>query len=117
MDLNLVIPTTPNPNISEFRQGDRITVTVKVREGERERLQAFEGDVIRKRGRGLGSTFTVRRVSHGIAVERTFPYYSPSVESVKLVSHQKSRQARPYYLRSLYGKAARLKEDRRRSRR
>ena len=53
MDLNLVIPTTPNPNISEFRQGDRITVTVKVREGERERLQAFEGDVIRKRGRGL----------------------------------------------------------------
>ena len=117
MDLNFVIPVTPNPNVAEFRQGDRVTVTVRVKEGERERLQAFQGDVIRKRGSGLGSTFTVRRVSHGIAVERTFPFYSPSVESVELVRHQRSRQSRPYYLRSLYGKASRLKEDRRRSRR
>ena len=91
-------------------------MTVRVREGDRERLQAFQGDVIRKRGGGAGSTFTVRRVSHGTGVERTFPLYSPSVESVEVVRRGLVRQSRLYYLRGRSGRSARIKEDRRRSR-
>ena len=87
MDINSVITAEPNPKIPSFRSGDRIKVNIRVREGDRERLQTFQGDVIRKRGGGPGSTFTVRRVSHGTGVERTFPLHSPSVESVEVVIH------------------------------
>lgn len=116
MDINSVITVAPNPKIPPFRSGDRIKVNIRVREGERERLQAFQGDVIRKRGGGPGSTFTVRRVLHGTGVERTFPLYSPSVESVEVVRRGLVRQSRLYYLRGRSGKSARIKEDRRRSR-
>ena len=116
MDINSVIIAEPNPKIASFRSGDRIKVNIRVREGDRERLQTFQGDVIRKRGGGPGSTFTVRRVSHGTGVERTFPLHSPSVESVEVVRHGLVRQSRLYYLRGRHGKSARIKEDRRRSR-
>lgn len=114
MDMRDVVPVTANPKIQEFRSGDTVKVTIKIREGERERLQAFQGAVIRLRGGGPGATFTVRRVSYGIGVERTFAYYSPVVESVEVVRRGKVRRARLYYLRGRYGRAARIKEDRNR---
>ena len=116
MDLNLLTATEKNDKIQEFSSGDTVKVTIKIKEGERERLQAFQGDVIRTRGRGVGSTFTVRRVSYGVGVERTFPYQSPVLDSVDVVRHGKVRRSRLYYLRDRYGKSARIKEDRRRSR-
>jgi large subunit ribosomal protein L19 len=95
-----------------FRAGDTVRVMVKVKEGEKERIQAFEGVVIRIR-RGLSrTTFTVRKVSYGVGVERIFPLYSPSVESIEVVAHSRVRRARLYYLRNLFGKAAKLKEVR-----
>ncbi|MEP5763079.1 MAG: 50S ribosomal protein L19 [Halieaceae bacterium] len=96
--------------IPEFGPGDTIVVQVKVKEGERERLQAFEGVVIGKRNRGLNSAFTVRKISHGIGVERTFQSYSPVVDSVTVKRRGDVRQAKLYYLRELSGKAARIKE-------
>ncbi len=116
MDVDAIIPLVENPKIQEFRAGDTVKVTIRVREGDRERLQAFQGAVIRKRGGGPGSTFTVRRVSHGIGVERTFAYYSPVVDSVEVMRRGLVRRARLYYLRGLHGRAARIKEDRSRSR-
>ena len=94
----------------EFRAGDTIRVQVKIREGEKERLQAFEGLCIRRSRGGNGATFTVRKVSYGIGVERIFSDNSPNVDSVKVLSRGKVRQARLYYLRDLRGKAARIKE-------
>ena len=114
MDLRGVVPVEENPRIGAFRSGDNVKVTIRVKEGDRQRLQAFQGDVIRKRGGGPDATFTVRRVSHGIGVERTFPYYSPIVESVEVMRRGRVRRARLYYLRDRYGKAARIREDRRR---
>jgi len=99
----------PNPNIPDFRPGDSVRVHAKVVEGERERIQIFEGVVIRIRKRGAGSAFTVRRVTHGVGVERVFPYFSPLVEKVEVSRVGKVRRARLYYLRELQGKAARLK--------
>jgi large subunit ribosomal protein L19 len=99
-------------NLPEFRPGDTIRVFVKVVEGGRERLQMFEGVVIRRRGGSLNETFTVRRVSHGIGAERTFPLHSPKIERLEVVRRGVVRQARLYYLRKLKGKAARLKERR-----
>jgi len=99
-------------NLPEFRPGDTIRVYVKVVEGGRERLQMFEGVVIRRRGGSLNETFTVRRVSHGIGAERTFPLHSPKIERLEVVRRGVVRQARLYYLRKLKGKAARLKERR-----
>jgi len=99
-------------NLPEFRPGDTIRVHVKVVEGGRERLQMFEGVVIRRRGGGLNETFTVRRVSYGIGAERTFPLHSPKIERLEIVRRSSVRQARLYYLRKLKGKAARLKERR-----
>jgi large subunit ribosomal protein L19 len=87
-----------------------VIVQVKVKEGERERVQAFEGVVIAKRNRGLNSAFTVRKISHGVGVERTFQTHSPLVDGVKLVRRGDVRQAKLYYLRALSGKAARIKE-------
>lgn len=94
----------------DFHPGDTVRVGFKVREGETERLQSFEGVVLRVRGSGVGKTFTVRRVTRGIGVERTFPMLSPLLEKVDLVRQGKVRRARLYYLRGLTGKKARLKE-------
>jgi large subunit ribosomal protein L19 len=99
----------PNPNIPDFRPGDSVRVHAKVVEGERERIQIFEGVVIRIRRRGAGSAFTVRRVTHGVGVERVFPYFSPLVEKVEVSRVGRVRRARLYYLRDRVGKAARIK--------
>ncbi len=93
-----------------FGPGDTVVVHVKIKEGDRERLQAFEGVVIGKRNRGLNSSFTVRKVSHGVGVERTFQSYSPLVDSVDLKRRGDVRQAKLYYLRGLTGRAARIAE-------
>ncbi|MBT8090155.1 MAG: 50S ribosomal protein L19 [Gammaproteobacteria bacterium] len=96
--------------IPNFAPGDTIVVQVKVKEGERERLQAFEGIVIAKRNRGLNSSFTVRKISHGEGVERVFQTYSPVVDSVAVKRRGDVRRAKLYYLRGRTGKAARIKE-------
>jgi large subunit ribosomal protein L19 len=96
--------------IPEFNPGDTVVVQVKVKEGTRERLQAFEGVVIAKRNRGLNSAFTVRKISHGEGVERVFQTYSPTIEGIKVKRRGKVRRAKLYYLRGRRGKAARIKE-------
>lgn len=96
--------------IPPFAPGDTIVVQVKVKEGTRERLQAFEGVVIGKRNRGLNSAFTVRKISHGVGVERTFQTYSPLVDSLEVKRRGDVRQAKLYYLRERSGKSARIKE-------
>ncbi len=96
--------------IPEFSPGDTVVVQVKVKEGARERLQAFEGICISKRNRALNSAFTVRKMSHGVGVERTFQTYSPLVESISVKRRGDVRQAKLYYLRDLSGRAARIKE-------
>jgi large subunit ribosomal protein L19 len=96
--------------LPEFGPGDTVVVQVKVKEGTRERLQAFEGIVLGKRNRGLNSAFTVRKISHGIGVERTFQTYSKLIDSVSVRRRGDVRQAKLYYLRELSGKAARIKE-------
>ena len=97
-------------DIPEFAPGDTVIVQVKVKEGNRERLQAFEGVVIGKRNRGLNSSFTVRKISHGEGVERVFQTYSPLVDSIKVKRRGDVRRAKLYYLRGRTGKAARIKE-------
>ena len=99
-----------NKEIPAFAPGDTIIVQVKVKEGDRSRLQAFEGVVIGKRNRGLNSAFTVRKISNGVGVERTFQTYSPLIDSVTLKRRGDVRKAKLYYLRELSGKAARIKE-------
>lgn len=94
----------------EFRPGDTVKVHMKVKEGESERVQIFEGVVIVRRGRGAGENFTVRKISFGVGVERTFPISSPHIERIELVRTGKVRRSRLYYLRDLTGKAARLDE-------
>ena len=96
--------------LPEFGPGDSVVVQVKIKEGDRERLQAFEGVVIGKRSRGLNSSFTVRKISYGVGVERTFQTYSPIVDSVQLKRRGDVRQAKLYYLRELTGRAARISE-------
>jgi len=96
--------------LPEFSPGDTVVVQVRVKEGNRERLQAFEGVVIGKRNRGINSAFTVRKISHGEGVERVFQTYSPLIESVKVKRRGDVRRAKLYYLRELTGKAARIKE-------
>jgi large subunit ribosomal protein L19 len=96
--------------VPEFAPGDTVVVQVKVKEGNRERLQAFEGVVIAKRNRGLNSSFTVRKISHGEGVERVFQTYSPVVDSVTVKRRGDVRRAKLYYLRGRTGKAARIKE-------
>lgn len=97
-------------DVPEFGPGDTVVVQVKVREGERERLQAFEGVVIGKRNRGLNSAFTVRKISHGEGVERTFQTHSPLVDSITVKRRGAVRRAKLYYMRDRRGKAARIKE-------
>jgi len=98
------------PNIPNFYAGDSVVVKVKVREGERERLQSFEGVVIAKRNRGLNSAFTVRKISHGEGVERVFQTHSNLIDSITIKRSGKVRRAKLYYLRNLKGKAARISE-------
>ena len=95
----------------EFSVGDTVRVDVKIREGERERIQAFEGTVIARRGSGVTETFTVRRVSYGVGVERVFPLHSPNVADVKVVRYGKVRRSKLYYLRDRVGKSAKVKEQ------
>ncbi len=98
-------------DLPEFRPGDTVRVHVVVREGGKERIQVYEGVVIARRGGGISDTITVRKVSYGVGVERTFPVHSPSVAKIEVVRKGKVRRAKLYYLRNLSGKAARLKED------
>jgi len=95
-----------------FQPGDQVRVQVKVIEGEKERLQVFEGTVIRRRGGGARASFTVRRISYGVGVERTFPLHSPRIDRVEVVRRGRVRRSKLYYLRELAGRAARLKEKR-----
>ena len=113
MNPNSVSNFQENANIPEFGPGDRVRVSAKVVEGNRERIQVFEGDVIRVRNGGPASTFTVRKIASGVGVERTFMRHSPRVEKVEVVRRGKVRRARLYYLRGLRGRAARIKERRR----
>ncbi|GAA4349319.1 50S ribosomal protein L19 [Kangiella taiwanensis] len=99
-----------NKEVPEFGAGDTVIVQVKVKEGDRERLQAFEGVVIAKRNRGLNSAFTVRKISSGVGVERTFQTYSPLVDSINIKRRGDVRKAKIYYLRERSGKSARIKE-------
>ncbi len=96
--------------IPDFSPGDQVNVRVKVKEGSRERLQAFEGIVLGKRNRGLNSAFTVRKISNGVGVERTFQTYSPLIESIEIKRRGAVRQAKLYYLRERSGRSARIKE-------
>lgn len=100
-----------NTNIPRFTPGDTVRVHVKVVEGDSERIQAFEGVVLRRRGRGVSESFIVRKISFGVGVERSFPVNSPRIAKIELVRSGKARRARLYYLRDLAGKAARLDED------
>src|SRR6266571_834586 len=95
-----------------FEPGDQVRVHVKVIEGEKERTQIFDGTVIRKRGEGAGASFTVRRISYGVGVERTFPLHSPRIDRIQVMKRATVRRSKLYYLRDLAGKAARLKEKR-----
>ncbi len=97
-------------DIPEFRPGDTMRVNVKVREGDKERVQAFEGVCIRRKGSGISATFTVRKVSNGVGVERIFPLHSPSIVGIERVREGRVRRAKVYYLRNLSGKAARIAE-------
>ncbi len=97
-------------DIPQFRPGDTIKVHVKIKEGDKERLQAFQGIVIRKRKGGLRSSFTVRKISYGIGVERIFPTHSPTIDRIEIVQRGQVRRSRLYYLRNLKGKAARIRE-------
>ena len=95
--------------IPQIKIGDTVKVSVKIREGDRERIQVFEGTVIARRGSGVSETFTVRRISYGVGVERVFPVHSPNVAKVELVRSGKVRRSKLYYLRDRVGKAARVK--------
>lgn len=99
-------------DIPAFRAGDTVRVHVKVREGQRERIQVFEGVVISRRGSGISETYTVRKISYGVGVERTFPVHTPKVEKIERMRRGKVRRAKLYYLRGLSGKAARIREIR-----
>ncbi|WP_390404647.1 50S ribosomal protein L19 [Lacticaseibacillus jixiensis] len=100
-------------DIPDFRPGDTVRVYAKIVEGERERIQLFEGVVIKRHGTGISATYTVRKISSGVGVERTFPLNTPRVEKIEVVRHGQVRRAKLYYLRALRGKAARIKEKRR----
>ncbi len=99
-------------DLPSFRPGDTLKVHVKVIEGTRERIQIFEGVVIKRRGGGISETFIVRKISYGVGVERTFPFHSPKIERIEVIRRGKVRRAKLYYLRELRGKKARIKEIR-----
>ncbi len=110
--LKLVSQSQLRSNLPSFRPGDTLKVHVKVKEGSRERIQLFEGVVIKRHGGGISETFTVRKISYGVGVERVFPLHSPKLEKIEVTRRGKVRRAKLYYLRSLRGKAARIQEIR-----
>ena len=99
-------------DIPTFKAGDTVRVHVKVKEGNRERIHVFEGVVIKRRGSGVSETFTVRKISYGVGVERAFPLHTPKIEKIEVLRRGRVRRAKLYYLRNLTGKAARIKEIR-----
>ncbi len=109
--LKKLVETQLKTEKPEILIGDTVRVHVKIREGERERIQNFEGTVIAKNGEGIAETFTVRRVSYGVGVERVFPVHSPNVAGVDTIRHGKVRRSKLYYLRDRVGKAAKVKEQ------
>ncbi len=110
MDAVKMIEEGYKKDISSFRVGDTVQVKMRIKEGEKERIQAFQGVVIARRGGGTRETFTVRKISYGIGVEKIFPLYSPLIESIKVVKQGIVRRAKLYYLRGKKGKAAKIKE-------
>ena len=109
--LKLIAQDSLKADVSEaIKVGNTVRIQVRIREGERERLQAFEGTVIARKGAGVSETFTVRRVSYGVGVERVFPLHSPTVDSVELIRTGKVRRSKLYYLRDRVGKAAKVKQ-------
>ncbi len=109
IDLNKILPEQMKTDMPQFSPGDHIRVHVRVVEGDKERIQPFEGDVINIRGAGVNKTFTVRKISSGVGVERIFPFNSPKLTKVEVLKIGDVRRAKLYYLRSLSGKAARIK--------
>ncbi len=110
--LKLIAQDSLKSEVSEsIKVGNTIKIWVKIREGERERLQAFEGTVIARKGSGVSETFTVRRVSYGVGVERVFPIHSPNVDKIELIRTGKVRRSKLYYLRDRVGKAAKVKQQ------
>ena len=99
-------------DVPQFKAGDTVRVHVRIKEGEKERIQVFEGVVISRRKGGMGATFTVRKISYGVGVERIFPLHSPSIEKIEVMTIGRVRRAKLYYLRELRGKATRIKEKR-----
>jgi len=112
MNITDILEVKANPNIPALAPGDTVKVRQKVVEGEKTRIQVFQGVVIRIRNAGAGTNFTVRRVTSGVGVERTFPIYSPMIDGVEIVRHGKVRRAKLYYLRGLSARASRIKERR-----
>jgi large subunit ribosomal protein L19 len=112
MDVREFVKPKMNPNVPQLSPGDTVKVSLKAREGDKERLQHFQGVVVKMRRGVDGGSFTVRRVSYGIGVERTFPFQSPSVQNVEVLRHGQVRRAKLYYMRRLSVKQARLKERR-----
>jgi large subunit ribosomal protein L19 len=110
--LDIVDAASLRSDIPEFRSGDTVKVNVKVIEGNRSRVQAFQGVVIARQGGGIGETFTVRKISFGVGVERTFPLNAPTIESLEVITRGDVRRAKLYYLRALRGKKAKIKEKR-----
>lgn len=108
--LKLIAQDSIKETTDTFEVGDTVRVHVKIKEGERERIQIFEGTVLAKHGGGISETFTVRRVSYGVGVEKTFPLHSPNVEKVEIVRRGKVRRAKLYYLRDRVGKSSKVKE-------
>ena len=112
MDVQSLLETKPNPNIPQINPGDTVKVSYKIKEGDRERVQVFQGIIIKMVNGKARASFTVRRVTYGIGVERTFFFNSPLLEKVTVAKYGKVRRAKLYYLRNLSGKAARIKEKR-----
>ena len=108
--LKLIAQDSLKAEVPAVEVGDTVKVHVKIREGDKERIQVFEGTVIARKGSGVSETFTVRRVSYGVGVERTFPVNSPKIDRIEVVRHGKVRRAKLYYLRDRVGKAAKVKE-------
>ena len=109
--LKLISESSMKQNVPEFNVGDTVKVHVQIKEGEKSRIQVFEGTVIAKKHGGISETFTVRRVAHGCGIERVFPLHSPVVGKVEVIRHGKVRRAKLYYLRDRVGKAAKVKEQ------
>lgn len=109
IDVNNILPEQKKTDLPEFNPGDRIKIHVRVIEGDKERIQPFEGDVISIRGNGASKTFTVRKVTSGVGVERIFPMYSPKISKIEVLKKGDIRRAKLFYLRSLSGKAAKIK--------